>query len=73
MNPKRVALMAVPLPVELVTVSVSAADVVSAGDEESATCTLKIKVPNWLVVPESDPVDCTAIPLGSAPEARVQL
>lgn len=73
MNPKRVALMAEPFPAELFTVSINVWAVVKADDEESATSMLKLNVPDWLVVPESEPADCTAMPLGSVPEARAQV
>src|SRR5437588_6719905 len=71
-NPKSAALLAWPLPFE-VTIRASACDVVCCGDAESATWILKVNVPACVVVPESDPADCTVIPPGRVPEPRLQL
>ena len=43
-------------------------DEVSFGDEESVTSMVAVNEPVCEVVPEIDPADCTAIPLGSVPE-----
>ena len=37
------------------------------------TCMVKLNCPVCVVVPESDPADCTAIPVGNEPEASDQL
>jgi hypothetical protein len=50
------------------TVRVRDFDEVSFGDEESVTSMVAVNEPVCEVVPEIDPADCTAIPLGSVPE-----
>jgi hypothetical protein len=62
-----------PPPVEPLTVSVKDRLAVCFGEEESVTWTVKVKVPVLVVVPETDPVDCTVIPEGREPEVRAQL
>jgi hypothetical protein len=46
---------------------------VCLGEEESVTSMAKLNVPLCEVVPEIDPADCTAIPLGNEPEASDQV
>jgi hypothetical protein len=50
------------------TVRVRDFDEVSFGDEESVTSMVAVNEPVCEVVPETDPADCTVIPLGSEPE-----
>jgi hypothetical protein len=67
-NPKKVAGSRGPL-----TVSVKDCEAVSCGEEESDAFTVKVNCPACVVVPESDPLDCNVIPVGSVPEVSVQL
>jgi hypothetical protein len=62
-----------PLPVEVLTVRVRDWVAVCWGEDESVTCTVKANCPVWVVVPESDPAEFTVTPVGSVPEARLQL
>ena len=62
--------MALPVP-ELFTIKVSGWLAVCCGEEESATCTLKLNCPVWVVVPDIDPEVCNVIPVGRVPVASV--
>ena len=58
--------------VEVWTVSVRDWLAVLLGEEESATWTVMLNCPVCVVVPESNPLLCRVMPVGSVPEARLQ-
>src|SRR5450755_2713333 len=71
--PKKDWLMVPPLTVALLTVSARDCVALCCGEEESATCAVKVNCPVCVVVPESVPLACSVTPLGSCPDATDQV
>jgi hypothetical protein len=59
--------------VDAATLKVSACVAICAGEDESVTLAVKEKLPLWLGVPEITPALDSVKPVGSVPEATLQL